>query len=116
MDEPRPLELRTQIVRGNFARVIRVDGAWGGVTPQWNIHMALYSERWRLPTETVIRKDADGVIRDYPLDPPGVVIREIEMDVILEEKAAIWLRDWLTTKIADLQDQRGASNSGETQA
>ena len=107
MDNPEPPQkVTTTFVRSNFSRVIRVDGVWGGITPHYDIHMSLYNERWSLAEGTEIRTDDDGIIRDYPIDVPGVITREVEVDIMLSEKAATFLRDWLTVKLSELAAQR----------
>lgn len=109
-------EIQTRFTRSEFCRVIHVDGVWGGFTPQWNVHMALYSERWALPDGTTIRFDAEGVREDAPVSAGP--IREIEADVILSQTAAIALRDWLITRLSSLQgapqpDAQVDSQAGE---
>lgn len=113
MTEPqqgRPV-VRTRFVRGNFSRVIHADGAWGAVTPQWNIHMALYSERPGTPDETEIQLDVQGGVRDVAVTVPTFLIREIEADVILSEASAVGLRNWLNERLSELQSVRQASQS-----
>jgi hypothetical protein len=92
-------EIRTVFTRSNFCRVIHSDGVWGGITPQRNIHMALFSERWALAPRTVIRFPES---KDYPIDAPGVIEREIEADVILTFDAALFLRNWLDLRLAEV--------------
>lgn len=103
-DEPQQFEMTTSFTRSNFCRVLHVDSVWGGITPQSNIHMALFNERWTLPSQTLVKPDEEGtpVLKDYPIDPQVFVTREIEADVILSLSAAIFLRDWLTGKILEL--------------
>lgn len=116
MREPSSEIARTRFTKSNFCRVIRVDGAWGSVTPQFNIHMALFSERWSLPAGTSIGPDpeADGTLKDFPREVPLEIEREVEVNVILDERAAAFLRDWLTEKIVDLQTQQARGQSGQT--
>jgi len=107
MKEPQEVqELRTRFKRSKFCRVIHADGAWGSVTPQLNVHMALFSEHRALPDGTLIQMDEVGGVKDTPTEDPAILIREIEADVILSEQAAIALRDWLTGRIDQLKGFR----------
>ena len=105
MQEPTKEVARTRITESHFRRVIHVDGAWGAVTPQYNIHMALYSEKWGLPRGTTIGPNESGELKDFPRDVPMEIEREVEVNVIMDQRAAIFLRDWLSEKIDDLQSQ-----------
>jgi hypothetical protein len=102
--QPQPFQMITNFTRSNFCRVLHIDSVWGGITPQSNIHMALFNERWTMPSQTLVKPDEEGtsVLKDYAIDPPVLVTREIEADVILNLSAAIFLRDWLTGKINEL--------------
>lgn len=104
MNEPQNVpELKTRFKRSKLCRVIHVDGAWGSLTFQGNIHMALFSEHRALPDGTTISVDKQGVPQETQTDDPGFIIREIEADVILNPGAAVVLRDWLTDRINELQ-------------
>ncbi len=35
--------------KSNYFRVIKVNGAWGGLTPQADVQMSIFSERLPLP-------------------------------------------------------------------
>lgn len=107
--EQAPLEIKTRLTRSNFCRTFKVDGAWGGVTPQLSIHIALYSERWSVPSETLVTipRDASSY-KDVAVQSPEerVIIREIEADVFLSEDAAIAVRDWLNDRIGAIRERR----------
>lgn len=84
-----------------------MNGAWGSITPQGVIHMALYSERWNTPAETLIRPE-EGRITDRP-DPEKderLLIREIEADVFLSQESAVSLVKWLNDQISKLRELR----------
>ncbi len=84
-----------------------MDGAWGSITPQAVIHMALYSERWNTPEETLLRLE-EGRVTDVP-DPEKnerMLIREIEADIFLSEESAASLVKWLNTQIGKLRELR----------
>lgn len=109
MDESSEIlsKVRIRFIRSNLCRTIQMDGAWGGVTPQGLIHMAIFNERWDAPTESTVAISPDG--RSLPEIPDEVearVIREIEANVFMSLVTAVSLRDWLNRKIADLEEGR----------
>ena len=68
--------------------------------------MALYSERWNTPAETLLRLE-EGRVTDLPdTQTERVIIREIEADVFLSEKSAVSLVKWLNEKIGKLRELR----------
>jgi hypothetical protein len=103
-DSEEVRELHTRFKRSKHCRVIHVDGAWGSLTPQLNVHMAVYSEHRAFPEGTIIRPSPDGGIQDTPKDDPQLLVREIEADLILSQGSATALRDWLTDRLSDLQN------------
>jgi len=89
---------KAHFINSNLFRVIHADGAWGGITPQFNIQMALFSERHPIPTEV-----------SYKLEPSGLrdgIVREIEADVIMSLDVARALRIWLDNKIGEAEELR----------
>ena len=48
-----PKEIEFDFIKSNLFRVIRGDGAFGGIAPGGAIHMSIYSERHPIPTKTV---------------------------------------------------------------
>ena len=59
-DQKLPKELEFDFIKSNFFRVIKADGAFGGISPNGSIHMALYSERSAIPTKTFHSLEALG--------------------------------------------------------
>lgn len=112
LDAPQSASIGIAFVRSNFSRVIHVDGAWGTYTPQWDIHLALYSERWSLPEQTTIVIAPDGSMSEEPVRGSGVT-REIEADVILTESAAVRLRDFLDERLKQLRQARYGAQQPE---
>jgi hypothetical protein len=100
-----PKEIEFDFVKSNFFRVIRADGAFGGVSPQGAIHMAVYSERQPIPTKTVHKFEGMQLGPEIRSKRQGrkAIVREVEADIVLELGQAIILRDWLGAKIGELQ-------------
>jgi hypothetical protein len=102
-------EIKTRFRRSKFCRTIHADGAWGSITPHGTVHVALFSEHLGLPDSTTVTIGKNGVVTDTPDPDAKVVVREIEVEVILSEGAALGLRDWLTQRLTELQAARVAS-------
>lgn len=101
----RPSEVEFHYIKSNFFRVIRADGAIGGITPQGNVHMALFSERAAIPQKIVFGVDAAGRLgEELGREGKNGIVREMEVDVVLDKSAAISLIKWLGEKIQTLTD------------
>lgn len=110
--------IRFDYIKSNCFRVVRVDGAHGGVSAKGDgIQMALFSERRAIPKreEYVLLEDEGKVgdlknveIRDCTL------IREVEVEAILPMSAARALHLWLGQKIKEAElIMRGGDDGGE---
>jgi hypothetical protein len=85
-------------------RVIHSDGVVGGLTPRGYIHVAFYSERGAIPQTQTHTISPEGRLLD-PFETEGKdgIVREMDVDVILAKQAAIDLRDWLSSRIVELE-------------
>lgn len=87
-------------------RAIHADGIFGGVTPSENIHMSFWSERNPIPQLIEYQINQDGTLGDEVtgsrIGKTGLV-REVDVDVIMDLGTAIALRKWLDEKISILQ-------------
>ena len=94
-------ELEFDFIKSNFFRVIHADGAFGGLAPSGNIHMALYSERRPIPTKMVHSIEGGHLGPEImnKRQERTAMVREVEVDVVLNIPQALTLRDWLTDKI-----------------
>ena len=93
-------------LKGSLFRSIRADGAIGGITPEGQIHFALYSERSAIPRQVVQPIEADGSLG--PVIPEltvsrGSIVREMDVDVFVSPEVAERLRDWLSQQLEKLQ-------------
>lgn len=87
-------------IKSNAFRVIRVDGIHGGVGPKLNsIQMALFSERQAIP-QREIYSIKDGKLGDLEKkEGRNAIIREVEVEAIIDIETAMAIRDWLSEKI-----------------
>ena len=106
-----PKELEYDFIKSNFFRVIHADGAFGGLAPNGNVHMALYSERRAIPTK-VIHAVVNGELGpEIPAKRQGRkgLVREVEIDVVMTIEQAEALRMWLVDKIESFQKITGTT-------
>jgi hypothetical protein len=96
--------VRFHYIKGNFFRVVHVDGCIGGPTPAGLIHCATYSERPAIPqvTEHEIQETAPTLGPPLSVEGKAGFVRELDVDLILSRDRAVELRDWLTNKIDEL--------------
>ena len=95
-------------IKGANFRIVRADGAIGGITPPGQIHFALYSERHPIPRRLVHTLDDEGKL-SAPIKSETVsrdaIVREVEVDVFLNIEAAKGLYDWLGSKIDEWHER-----------
>ena len=95
-------------IKGQHFRVIRADGAIGGVTPCGFIHMAFFSERPAIPRRLVYLATDEGTLGE---ELPGekvsrdAIVRELDVDLFVNLQTAISLREWLDRRIAELKNR-----------
>jgi hypothetical protein len=85
-------------IKGKDFRVIRADGAIGGITPNGYIHFVLYSERGAIPRREVYELSPEGVLGEMikaETITRGSIVREMDVDVFLRPDIAKALHKWL---------------------
>ena len=108
-------EIAFDFIKSNYFRVIRADGAFGGIAPNGSIHMGLYSERHPIPTKIVhgVVKDAEshsllGAEITSKREVRKSIVREMEVDAVMDITQALALRQWLDDRINQYQQIVGA--------
>lgn len=105
-----------EYIKSEFFRVIHTDGAIGGITPQGNIHFALFSERSAIPRLLVHEANPDGTLGkalpDRAVVRPGI-IREMDIDVVMSLSTAESFAAWLGDRIAELKKRQKKAGSEE---
>lgn len=91
--------------KSNFFRVVHADGAWGGLSPQGDIHISFYNERAAIPdsSKLVVSQKTNQLVRPEEFEASSRFVREVEVDVIVDLSTAIQLRGWLDDKIKHLR-------------
>jgi hypothetical protein len=107
MTDEKPTSIKFHYIKSAQFRVIHVDGMIGGLTPRAGIHIALYSERPAIPQQTVQALKEDGTLGDEVVDrrvgKEGVV-REMEVDAIMDADVARALHAWLGEQLGIRDD------------
>lgn len=114
---PDTVEIKSDTLRFEYEkavqfRTVHADGAIGGITPRGYIHMAFYAERAPIPKVVVHKITDKGTLGDELLDQRVArkdVFRELEVDVVMDEAAAVSLLEWLTKKVELLKQVKSGS-------
>ncbi len=95
-------KIKFDFVKSQAFRVIHADGFFGGVSPNFYIHMAVYNQRNPIPQQVTHKIDPDGSlgaeIKELRVERQGVV-REVEADIIMDMPVAEALVEWLRGNI-----------------
>lgn len=88
-------------IKSQLFRVIRADGAIGGITPSGHIHFALYSERPAIPRREVFEVEGTGLGKkiDKETVSRSSIVREMDCDVIVNVDTAESIARWLLGKV-----------------
>jgi hypothetical protein len=85
MAETPPKELRFFYIKSPSFHGVHADGAFGGLTPHGDVHLAFFAERIPIPQEVVHTLDAAGEVSGEKerIGKEGVV-RELQVDVTMK--------------------------------
>lgn len=91
-------------IKSEYFRVIHANGAWGGLTPQAEIHMVIFSERPAIPDAIVHAITDDGRLgKEIASKGEGGAVRECEVDVVLSYATSKALLAWLNGHVQQLE-------------
>jgi hypothetical protein len=106
IERKRPESVRFHYIKSPHFLTVHVDGAIGGPTPRGLLHAAIYAERAAIPTSTVQPVLADGRLGDEiqaeRVGKEGVV-RELQVDLVMDLPAAQSLYKWLGEHVGKLE-------------
>lgn len=101
-------EINFDYLKGNLFRTIHTDGAIGGLTPPGQIHMSFFSERMAIPRRVTMVAEINKKTGSMALgaeigrETRDSIVREMEVDVIMNLGTAERVHDWLGGQIAEL--------------
>ncbi len=89
-------------IKSNQFRVIHADGVHGGLHPKGKaIQMAFFSERQPIPRRETYNFDGEKLTGIKKTDKRDAIVREVEVEVLLDLDMAISLHKWISEKIED---------------
>jgi len=92
-------------IKSNQFRVVRVDGAHGGIAPNGHtIQMALFSERAPIPKRETYKLEQGKLGERTAVEQRDAVIREVEIEALMDLDTAKRIVNWLQDKI-DVAEQ-----------
>src|ERR1700757_2767574 len=87
-----PSTVEYDYIKSHYFRVIRVNGAFGGFSPDGNLYMAIFSERPPMPDVTIHNVDSNGKIGAEIMEQRKItsrgIVRELEAGLSLDINAA----------------------------
>lgn len=105
-------KIKFNYVKSNLFRVIHTDGATAASSPNGNITINLYSQRFSIPEEVIFDLDEDGAIVGEGLIPnreeqsiETTIIREIDTLAVMSLETAEELLGQLQDIIAQYEDE-----------
>ncbi|MFZ0052559.1 MAG: hypothetical protein WAK96_12360 [Desulfobaccales bacterium] len=108
--DERSERVKFDYIKGNFFRVIYVDGVFGGVSPQRSIHMSVWNERWPIPKQVSHKLLPEGKIGEEVIEERisrDAVVREVEAHLIMNfetaKKTLTWLQNIINILEAELK-------------
>jgi len=108
--------IKFDYIKGNYFRVVHVDGAFGGNSPKGDIRMSVWNERWPIPKQTTYKLQECGKVGDEIREDRisrGAVVREVEVELVMDVEVAKNIRNWLNDKIDGASADIKASEEGE---
>ena len=111
--QAKPEKIKYHFIKGNLFRVVHVDGGMGAITPRKHCHLAIYSERPAIPRVSAREIGDDGelgpeVFVEVLGEPDIGVVRELEVDLIMNEQTVREFRDWFDRRIKEFDDLNAA--------
>ena len=87
-------------------RSVHADGVWGGATPRGYITMSFYSERFPIPQKLVFEHTPEGRLgKEISRQSRDGLIREVDVEVMMDLEMAKSFRVWLDDKIQFLEKE-----------
>ncbi|MEX2213683.1 MAG: hypothetical protein WD768_06125 [Phycisphaeraceae bacterium] len=109
---PSPKEIVFHYIKSPQFRTVHADGVHGGITPQGRIQMSVFSERFPIPVQTVqkIMDNQPGEeVVGQRVAKEGVV-REVEVNLVMDVRQAASLVKWLEQKISTFNELAKATS------
>ncbi len=114
-DSGFPTTLKFHYIKGNFFRVIHVDGAVGGLTPSREIFVSLFNQRAALPQVIELMISPEGQLgKEVNRVGKEGIVREMEAGVVMSAKAAEELAHFLLEQVKLLRESTPEEREGSS--
>jgi hypothetical protein len=117
-DNPLPSSVEFNYVKSSYFRIIHVNGAFGGFSPDGNLFMAVFSERPALPDVTVQAVGSSGQLGTELLEQRKItekgIVRELEAGLAMDVRTARAIIQWLKERI-DLAEKLAAETQQKSE-
>jgi len=91
-------------IKSNQFRVVHADGIHGGVSPNGCfIQMAFFSERAPIPKRETFKLGADKLGDKVGTEQRDAVVREVEVEILMNISTAKSICKWMDEKIQQLE-------------
>ncbi|MGR3317361.1 MAG: hypothetical protein ACUZ8O_02615 [Candidatus Anammoxibacter sp.] len=104
-----PSTIDMHYIKGVDYRSIHVDGAFGGITNKGFLHISLFAERIAIPQQVTYKISPDGLLGDEVIEKrkgKKGVVRQLEIDLMMNEDTARDFRVWLDEKLEGFDERR----------
>jgi len=99
---PKKETIAFDYIKGNLYRVISVNGVVGGLAPNGDIHMGIWSQRAPYPRQVVHEINAEGELgNEVGRDQRDSLIREIEAGLVFNAEMAAAMIGWLQKRLTE---------------
>jgi len=90
--------------KSHLFRVIKIHGAWGGLSPRGEIQMNIFSERLPLP-DSITQEVTDGGLGKIveQVGTTAGIVREVEAAITMTPDVARKVAEWLTNKVEQFE-------------
>ena len=103
-DSLAPGKIRFTYNRSNYYREIISNGAFGGITPDLDIHVSLFSQHHADFVEQIFELTEKGTVGpEISGEQPDIktIAREIEIGITMNIPAALQLARWLQARVQE---------------
>ncbi len=111
-----PEQVHFHYIKSSLYRTIHVDGVSGGPTPQGLIQVAIFSERFPIPKETVQKLLKHGELGEEILEQRitrSGIIREVEANIVMKLDVARNFANWLLSRVDEIEQRHSEKTSRE---
>ena len=92
-------------IKSSAFRVVHCDGVWGGIAPTGLVHVSIFSERAPIPTRVTHALTEQGTLGpEIARQVDSGLLREVEVDVVMNIEVAKLVRDWLGARIKEFDE------------